>query len=142
MLGTLSQGGLVYDTLTVPMNTSLDIVADASTTVHLTLTGQLFGKYLIPSSNGDYNQNGTVDAADYAVWRNMLGQTGVGLAADGNGDNQITTADYDVWRSKFGTTVGSGSGLSSDFAVPEPSTLLLLAAASILACGRRRVLPH
>ena len=33
---------------------------------------------------GDYNQNGFVDAADYVVWRDTLGQMGAGLAADGN----------------------------------------------------------
>ncbi len=26
---------------------------------------------------GDYNHNGTTDAADYVVWRKTLGQTGV-----------------------------------------------------------------
>ena len=30
---------------------------------------------------GDYNDDGTVDAADYTVWRDSLGQTGSGLAA-------------------------------------------------------------
>jgi hypothetical protein len=29
---------------------------------------------------GDYNHNGIVDAADYTVWRDTLGQTGAGLA--------------------------------------------------------------
>ena len=29
-------------------------------------------------------------AADYTVWRNQLGMTGSGYAADGNGDKQVT----------------------------------------------------
>ena len=33
---------------------------------------------------GDYNKNGVVNAADYVVWRNSMGQTGWGLAADGD----------------------------------------------------------
>ena len=37
--------------------------------------------------DGDYNANGVVDAADYTVWRDSLGQTGMGLAADG--DNTV-----------------------------------------------------
>ena len=49
---------------------------------------------------GDYNQNGTVDAADYVVWRNGLGTT-------------YTQTDYDVWRANFGTTAGSGSGATA-----------------------------
>ena len=47
---------------------------------------------------GDYNHDGIVDAADYIVWRNTLGQIGTGLAADGNNNGQIDTGDYDVWK--------------------------------------------
>jgi hypothetical protein len=32
---------------------------------------------------GHYNQSGTVNAADYVVWRKTSGQAGAGLAADG-----------------------------------------------------------
>jgi hypothetical protein len=139
-LGSLSQGGLVYETLTVPTNTSFDIMADASTTIHLTLTGQLFGKYLIPASDGDYNQNGVVDGADFVVWRDTSGQTGVGLAADGNGDGQVTAADFNLWRSKFGQPgIGSGSGeLAVSAAVPECSSLAMFVAAVAFGSVRRR----
>jgi hypothetical protein len=39
----------------------------------------------------------------------MFGQSGAGLAADGNGDGTVNQADYDVWQSNFGDTGGSGS---------------------------------
>ena len=42
-------------------------------------------------TTGDYNRDGTVDAADYVVWRSGLGTT-------------YTQADYDVWRANFGQT--------------------------------------
>ena len=35
---------------------------------------------------GDYNSDHYVNAADYVVWRDSLGKTGVNLTADGNGD--------------------------------------------------------
>jgi hypothetical protein len=73
---------------------------------------------------GDYNQDGTVDAADYVVWRNTEGQTGAGLAADGNDNNQIDVGDYELWRGNFGRTAGNRSVSGSS--VPEPSTALLL----------------
>ncbi len=138
-LGTLSQGGRVYETLTLPMDSSF-VLTNASATINLTLTGQLFATYLIPSTNGDYNQNGKVDAADYVVWRNSMGQTGVGLAADGNGDNQITSADRTVWRSKFGQPAGSGAGEGQSFAaaVPESSSLVLFIAGLVLGRVRCR----
>jgi T5SS/PEP-CTERM-associated repeat protein len=90
---------------------------------------------------GDYNQNGTVDAADYALWRNTLGQIGSGLAADGNGSGTIDAGDYAVWRANFGQTAGSGSALGaagSTAVVPEPSALLLCAFAAPLLFLRGR----
>jgi hypothetical protein len=72
----------------------------------------------VPSfAPGDYNQNGVVDTADYTVWRNTLGQTGVTphSGADGDGDGDITRADYTVWKTHFGDLLavsppGAGSG--------------------------------
>jgi hypothetical protein len=63
---------------------------------------------------GDYNQNGIADAADYTVWRDTLGQTGVTpySRADGDGDGMITSGDYQVWKDHFGEVVplpGAGS---------------------------------
>ena len=70
-------------------------------------TSQLYttGSLSVGGILGDYNHNGIVDAADYTVYRDSLGQTGSGLAADGNGDHAITPADYDLWKSQFGRTV-------------------------------------
>ena len=54
---------------------------------------------------GDYNRNGTVDAADYPLWRDTLGQTvdPAGSGADGDGNGTVEQADYDIWRAAFGT---------------------------------------
>lgn len=80
---------------------------------------------------GDYNQNGTVDAADYVLYRNNAGTTNM-LPNDPIGGT-IGTAQYDQWRAHFGQTAGSGSSSalplpSSVFgtAVPEPLSLTLL----------------
>jgi hypothetical protein len=84
---------------------------------------------------GDYNMNGIVDAADYTVWRNMLGQMGAGLAADGNGDSVVDANDYAVWKSHFGNmSPGSGSSsIGGSPAVPEPSCLLLAALGGLIS---------
>jgi hypothetical protein len=97
-------------------------------------TNQLYTTGVLSVSSlglpGDYNHNGTVDAADYVVWRNTLGETGADLAADGNGDDVIDADDYDLWRANFGQTAGSGSAIPSaetlSAAVPETATLVLL----------------
>jgi mannan endo-1,4-beta-mannosidase len=70
---------------------------------------------------GDYNDDGSVDAADYNVWRDSLGQGGAGLAADGDGDGVIGDGDYAVWRLFFGETAAGPGGAS----VPEPACLSL-----------------
>ncbi len=72
---------------------------------------------------GDYNSDGTVDSADYAVWR----KTGI------NGQQ-----GYDDWRANYGKSAPSfglalpGENLGSDLAsVPEPVPLVLLAMALV-----------
>jgi hypothetical protein len=78
---------------------------------------------------GDFNNDGTVDAADYIVWRKT----------DGTQDG------YDTWRANFGVSlsVGSGSAIPTaellSAAVPEPSSVLLLVVAACLATYSRQV---
>ena len=69
---------------------------------------------------GDYNGNGVVDAADYAVWRRTFGQSVVvpGSGADGDMSGDIGTADYGIWRTHFGAPIPARAG--SITAVPEP----------------------
>jgi hypothetical protein len=63
----------------------------------------------LPPLVGDYNGDGTVNAADYTIWRDTLGST-TDLRANGdNSNNVIDAADYGVWRVNFGDTSGAGS---------------------------------
>ena len=80
---------------------------------------------------GDYNSNQVVDAADYSIWRNSLGQQGSGLAADGNDDDRVDAADYTLWKSNFGDTAGAGSAALAASVVPEPRFCLLLVAMAL-----------
>jgi hypothetical protein len=57
------------------------------------------------STNGDFNGNGTVDAADYVVWRRNLNQP-VTLPNDPT-PGTVDTNDYNVWRANFGASAGS-----------------------------------
>ncbi len=91
---------------------------------------------------GDYNGDGRVDAADYTVWRDSLGQSGAGLAADGDNNNTINANDYRIWRNNFGQSL-SGSLLTTDATVPEPgsiatASLASLALFALIAASRHR----
>jgi hypothetical protein len=90
-----------------------------------------FVRIVLPSVAGDYNDNGIVDAADFTVWRDALGQNTTLQNTDPNdNDNMVTQAEYDFWKSRFGATSGAGA-LSSKGAVPEPGTWVL----GLLALG-------
>lgn len=88
---------------------------------------------------GDYNRDGSVDAADYVVWRNTAGQAGAGLFADGNGNGAIDAGDYAVWRGAFGNSPATAttSGASASLPVPELSTAPVLLVAIALISTRR-----
>ena len=87
---------------------------------------------------GDYNGNGVVDAADYVVWRDHLGQSFSLPNRDPANTGVIGTADYSSWRSHFGSTGGGGAAASASL-VPEPSGILLgLMGQSLLVCVATR----
>jgi probable HAF family extracellular repeat protein len=75
---------------------------------------------------GDFNLDGTVDAADYVVWRKGLGIT-------------YTQDHFNEWRANFGATLGGGAGASdSDQAispiVPEPAAVLIVVLGAAIMC--------
>jgi hypothetical protein len=77
---------------------------------------------------GDYNNDGTVNAADYTVWRDHLGQSITLTNEDpSTTPGQVTIEDYAFWKANFGETTGSGSAAtdSAVVGVAEPASLLL-----------------
>jgi hypothetical protein len=87
-----------------------------------------------PGVAGDYNNDGTVNAADYVLWRK-----GGTLANEVADPGTVSAADYTEWRARFGNTAGSGASLDGA-AVPEPSSLFifLIGALASSGCARRR----
>jgi hypothetical protein len=84
--------------------------------------------------------NGVVDAADYTVWRDSLGDTGSDLPADGTGDGGVYRVDYTQWKTRFGESTGD----SVVATVPEPAsgTFLFSDWFGLLLVGRQpRLLP-
>jgi T5SS/PEP-CTERM-associated repeat protein len=122
-----ADGGVIgsFDTLLLPPLPDGSAWAFAETSVSFFLILQ---SATLP---GDYNASGTVDAADYVLWRK-------GGPLQNDATPGVQSNDYDVWRAHFGQTSGSGSGASANVAVPEPATLMVLVIAAAGVCSRRR----
>ncbi|MEX2169671.1 MAG: hypothetical protein WD851_10190 [Pirellulales bacterium] len=84
-----------------------------------------------PPPLGDYNENGTVDAADYTVWRDQFGTlVEEGTGPDGNNNGFVDSFDRLIWQEYFGDTNLELASLP----VPEPASIAL-AIAALLAIG-------
>ncbi|MCO6043116.1 M60 family metallopeptidase [Aeoliella sp. ICT_H6.2] len=86
---------------------------------------------LASAVQGDFNNDGNVDQADYSLWKDSFGKTsdpssgGSFLAADGNLDGTVDLADYTVWRNHLGQSFSPAAEaqVSSEVvaAVTEPA---------------------
>jgi hypothetical protein len=143
-------GGGIYITNDAQLGLDDFTLAHLTNNTASTSNPNVFGQYTIISNpiHGDYNNDGTVDAADYVVWRKT----------------DATQAGFDVWRANFGALLGAGSaagggnvgatgsarlsppksaGASAEHVsatIPEPVSIALAAAgfAGWIACLRRR----
>lgn len=90
-------------------------------------------------SPGDYNQDGSVDATDYTLWKNSFGTAGEDLLADGNNDGIVNLADYAIWRDHLSIAEATG-GNHHLHPVPEPTAvgMLTLGAVFLAAAAARR----
>jgi len=97
--------------------------------------------FVPPPLWGDYNENGTVDAGDYVVWRDAMDS---GTALPNDDTPGVGADDYQRWRTSFGQT-NLGNGATSNAAVPEPaSAVLACVAGGVLHrfLARRRSAPR
>jgi formylglycine-generating enzyme required for sulfatase activity len=82
----------------------------------------------IPDPDGDFNDDGTIDAADYVAWRN------------GFATGAYTQDDYNTWRANFGAPAAGAAAVAqsaSPMPVPEPAMLVWAAIAVASACRWR-----
>jgi hypothetical protein len=75
---------------------------------------------------GDFNADGTVDAADYVLWRK-------GAAVPN------TPQNYAMWRTNFDMAGGAGVIASATAAIPEPASTWLIISAVLWAITGRKL---
>jgi autotransporter-associated beta strand protein len=83
---------------------------------------------------GDYNNDGIVNAADYTVYRDKVGQPGGTLVNDPAG-GVVGAAQYTQWANNYGATEPPAS---LSLSVPEPTALLLAGIAAAGLLSRRK----
>ena len=82
---------------------------------------------------GDYNNNGSVDAADYVLWRD-----GGPLQNEVDTPGTVNAADYTEWRARFGNPPAGGA-VASLAAVPESvSAILFMIGIAVMQIIRQR----
>ncbi|MBX3427124.1 MAG: exo-alpha-sialidase [Pirellulales bacterium] len=83
---------------------------------------------------GDFNGDGSVDAADLAVWNQGFGMSADAdfSYGDANGDSKVDGSDFLVWQRKL--TIGT-SPSSPSAAAPEPTACAMLAVAIMMGGG-------
>lgn len=65
--------------------------------------------------HGDFSADGIVDAADYTIWRDNLGDNDEStLNGGGNGTGGVDAGDYALWKTNFGNTTDGAEGRSWD----------------------------
>ena len=95
----LASGPYWFEVMVDPYN-KINESSDSNNTTQIMVNLTIPQPQIMP---GDYNDDGHVDAADYTVWRDTLGQSvAAATHADGDGDGMISSADYDVWKQHFG----------------------------------------
>jgi hypothetical protein len=92
------------------------------------------------SPPGDYNGDGTVDAADYTVWRDAMEAGAITLLSRNQSKfGPVDEDDYLFWRDNFGVTLDAGmaaAGLSTPASTPVPEpTAFVLVLAGLAAWG-------
>lgn len=78
----------------------------------------------------DFNDDGSVDAADLACWTAAAG----GVAADGDDDGDSDGADFLLWQRQLGSRSPAAAGAE----IPEPRAIVLIAGAGGVLLARRR----
>jgi hypothetical protein len=115
----------------------LDLSAAGYTNLEVYLNALVAPHFADHQHAGDYNNDGSVDAADYTFWRDHLGGS-FPMINETASIGSIDIDDYQAWVDNFGATLelGSAAAAATHVAVPEPNSVVLLIAAlgGIAAC--------
>jgi len=140
-------GGVIYildpnDTASFDAREESSIYYDATALLAESGSTNIDAIHSLPAEDvlidADFNGDTVVDAEDYTLWRDSLGETGLAPydLGDANGDGAVDAADYAAWRLAFDTAPGLEATPTN---VPEPvSAVLGIGLTLLVAVGTRR----
>jgi len=91
----------------------------------------------IATEDADFNNDGTVDGADFLVWQRGFGTGTNNGTGDANGSGGVDGADLAIWKTQFGA---APPAIGAVGAVPEPAAALLagLTGLAFVVAARRK----
>lgn len=115
-LGTFENAvGAVTVTLDAETSTGAEFSLVIADQVRVDVRGQAGG-----GVNGDFNDDGVVNAADYTVYRDTLGQIVTPLSgADADGSGLVDEPDLTIWRQTYGLVIPPAAATASMPAAAE-----------------------
>ena len=135
----LDAGDLFYSSGNVVSNPEDYLFWDEihpTTTGHALVAQDIFDTLESFDPNGDFDNSGIVDAADYTLWQDHLGLNSSVLNGHGSGASTVLQVDYQLWDTHFGEIVANGSQANR---IPEPASILL-ALCALTACRWARTM--
>jgi len=139
-LGLANLHQIALDTATPGVKSgTIQVTSNSPAVANGSFSFNVMFEVLAAALAGDYNNDGTIDAADYSVWRDVFGAEGAELLNDPT-PGVVDENDFAYWREHFGESlpVGAGSRLA---VVPEPSaTAMFWLGVAVLVPGGWRCL--
>ena len=88
-----------------------------------------------PFLEADFNENGAVNAVDFALWKTGFGASvdATHMQGDANGDEDVDGADFLVWQRQLGNV----PAVAATAVIPEPGSFLLCIVAAAGFCRLR-----
>ncbi len=99
------------------------------------LSSMMHAEILSAVPAADFDFNGVVDAADFAIWQAAYGATPQG---DADNDGQSDGADFLEWQRGFTSPAANTAQSPSAASVPEPDALVIVSCAALCLVATRR----
>ena len=123
-------------------NSPVAITEDSNGNLYVTyLSGSVYRIVTDALTPGDFNADAKVDDADLAAWKTGFGMASGALPKDGDADNDgdVDGNDFLAWQRNFGWSALNVGAAPASNPVPEPASVVLLAAGAFaVTCATRK----